>query len=75
VDAAGAVVEPVAGGARRIIAADTVVLSLGVKADEGEVLAFEGVCGNVMYVGDCADPGGTLYNTVHTAFDAAMSLC
>ena len=70
----GAVVESTATGDRKTIPADTVVLSLGVKADEEEVRAFDGVCAEVMYIGDCAASGGTLYNAIHTAFDAAMSL-
>jgi len=49
-------------------------LSLGVKADEDETLSFDDVCDEVMYIGDCMLAGGTLYNAVHTAFDAAMSL-
>jgi len=72
-----------AGGARKTLVADTVVLSLGVRADEEEALAFDDTCDEVMYIGDCvssgsgASPyttGGTLYNAVHTAFNAAMSL-
>ena len=74
VDGTGAVVRSTLDGTERTITVDTVVLSLGVKADESEVFAFEDVCEDVFYIGDCASVGGTLYNAVHTAFDAAMSL-
>ena len=74
VDGTGALVESTLDGAKKTIAADTVVLSLGVRADEAAVYAFDDVCSEVMYIGDCASSGGTLYNAIHTAFDAAMSL-
>jgi len=74
VDENGAVVESMSDGARKTIQADTVVLSLGVKADDEAVAAFDDACGEVMRIGDCATTGGTLYHAIHTAFDAAMSL-
>ena len=75
VDESGAIVESTLDGAKKTIAADTVVLSLGTKADEKKVLAFDDICEDVMYIGDCATDGGTLYKTIHSAFDAAMSIC
>jgi len=74
VDSTGAIVESLIDGTRKTISADTVVLSMGVKANESEVFAFDDVCEEVMYIGDCATSTGTLYNTVHSAFDAAMNL-
>ena len=74
VDSSGAIVESIPDGAKKTLGADTIVLSLGVKADENEVYSFDDVCEEVMYIGDCASSGGTLYNAVHTAFNAAMSL-
>lgn len=74
VDSTGAIVESTIDGSRKTISADTVVLSMGVKADEDEVFAYDDICEEVMYIGDCASNGGTLFNAVHTAFDTAMSL-
>jgi NAD(P)H-nitrite reductase large subunit len=70
----GAVVESTQDGAKKILAADTVILSLGVRPDEEAVSAFEDLAEDVFFVGDCVTNGGTLYNAVHTAFDAVMEI-
>jgi 2,4-dienoyl-CoA reductase-like NADH-dependent reductase (Old Yellow Enzyme family)/NADPH-dependent 2,4-dienoyl-CoA reductase/sulfur reductase-like enzyme len=75
VTAEGAEAESVIDGTRRVLEADTVLLSLGLRADAAETESFEGAAPDVVYIGDCVNSGGTLYNAVHGGFDAVMNLC
>lgn len=52
------------------LACDTVVLSLGVRADMEYVTSFEGCAEDVIAIGDCNAKQGTLYNAVHTGHEA-----
>ncbi|AQR96832.1 FAD-dependent oxidoreductase [Clostridium saccharoperbutylacetonicum] len=69
----GAIIEDKAGN-KKIIKCDTVILSLGVKADRKQVELFEAIVNDVYAIGDCATKGGTLWNATRTGFDAAMDL-
>ncbi|MDR1300078.1 MAG: FAD-dependent oxidoreductase, partial [Oscillospiraceae bacterium] len=62
-----------ADGTRSTLKCDTLVLSLGFRADEAAVHAFDGVCPDIRVIGDAAG-GGTVRNAVRTAFDAVMGI-
>lgn len=53
------------------LACDTLILSLGVKADTSLVESFEGCAMDVVAIGDCNTRQGTLFNAVHTGHEAA----
>jgi len=61
-------------GAKREMACDTVVLSLGVRAKTDAGRAFADCAEEVILVGDCNTKQGTIFNAITTAHDAAMSI-
>ena len=63
-----------ATGAKKEMACDTVVLSLGLRAKTNAVRAFADCADEVFFVGDCNTKQGTLFNAITTAHDAAMSI-
>lgn len=60
-------------GAKRFIAADTVILATGLKPDKAMLAQFEGLAHDVLFIGDCQKPG-TIYNTSTSGYYAAMQL-
>ena len=72
-DETGAVIS-LPDGSRETIPCDTVVLSLGVRADKtAEAMAAE--LGIPLYAaGDCSTSGGTLFKATSGGYDAAMQI-
>ena len=62
-----------ADGEERCVEADTVVLSVGMKARRDEALAYYGSCGRFYMVGDCRQPA-TLQQTNRSAFAVASQI-
>lgn len=69
----GAVVEN-KFGKKEVIPCDTVILSLGVRADKEQVELFKDIAEETYAIGDCIAKGGTLWNATRTGFDAAMEI-
>lgn len=69
----GITVEDVTTGATSEVAADYVVLSLGVKSVNDVQDICKEVCDNVVLVGDAAKPG-RIESSIRTAFEAAYQL-
>lgn len=69
----GATVEDKDGN-KKVIKCDTVILSLGVRADKDQVDMFKDALDEVYAIGDCATKGGTLWNATKTAFNVAMEI-
>ncbi len=69
----GAVIED-KNGNKETIPCDTVILSLGVRADKEQVELFRDIVEETYVIGDCNTKGGTLWNATKTGFDAAMEL-
>jgi NADPH-dependent 2,4-dienoyl-CoA reductase/sulfur reductase-like enzyme len=61
-------------GTTELLACDTVVLSLGFRANPAALSRFDGVAVDTYLVGDCAGRPGTVQTAVRTGFDAAMRL-
>ena len=61
-------------GAKREMACDTLVLSLGIRSKTDAARAFAGCANEVILVGDCNRSQGTVFNAITTAHDAAMSI-
>ena len=61
-------------GTKEVLPCDTVVLSLGVRADRSLEETARGAAPEVLSIGDCSGSGGTLFKATSGAFDAAMSL-
>ena len=53
---------------------DTVVLSMGVRPQDGLAKVFEGCAGTVYNVGDCAVKAGNITSAVRDGFYAAMNI-
>lgn len=70
ITAEGAVVADTSGKTR-LISADSIVLSAGMKSLEKERDAFRGTAFDVIPVGDCAKVG-TISSATRTAYDAAL---
>ncbi|MFA0816137.1 MAG: NAD(P)/FAD-dependent oxidoreductase [Anaerofustis sp.] len=68
----GAVIED-KNGARQTLACDSVVLSLGVKADTATIRELEGLVDNTVIIGDCSKPGN-ITSAVREGFYAALNL-
>jgi 2,4-dienoyl-CoA reductase-like NADH-dependent reductase (Old Yellow Enzyme family)/thioredoxin reductase len=62
-----------ADGAERGVAADSVVMAVGMKARRDEALSFYGTAGRFFAIGDCTRPA-TIHEAVRQAFAAANSL-
>ncbi|MDR1573578.1 MAG: FAD-dependent oxidoreductase [Clostridiales Family XIII bacterium] len=58
---------------RRVIPADTVILSLGFKPRKGVAEQFKGIVSDVRFVGDCVRVGD-VYSAIHGGFDTAVEL-
>ncbi len=69
----GAVVEDKEGNIKTI-PCDTVILSLGVRADMEQVQLFRDIIDDTYTIGDCSTTGGTLYHATRTGFEVAMDL-
>ena len=61
-------------GSRCELAADTCVLSLGMKKNNAAAAQFEGIAPETRLIGDCSEAGGVLWKAVRTGFDWAMEL-
>ena len=61
-------------GTKETLPCDTVVLSLGVRADRSLEEAVKDLAPTVLAIGDCGSSGGTLFKATSGGFDAAMSL-
>ncbi len=61
-------------GAERRLAADTVVLSLGMRKNASAVEEFAGIAPETYVIGDCSNVGGNLWKAVRSGFDMAMEL-
>ena len=72
-DETGAVVSTAEGG-REVLPCDTVVLSLGVRADKSAEEAVRALGYETLTAGDCSQSGGTLFKAVSGGFEAAMCL-
>ena len=59
-----------ADGKQELLSCDTVILSLGVRANAEYVDEFDGCAYDVVAVGDCNTKQGTLYHAVHSAHEA-----
>ncbi len=57
-------------GTEKFIAADSVVLSAGMKPDVNTFDMFDDCAIDIIRIGDCSKTG-TIYTAVHSAFDAA----
>lgn len=73
VNDSGAVIEPVSGGVRETLEADTVVLSIGLRAEPNRETEFYGSGIEYYAVGDCEHPGN-VYTCVHRSYDVARSI-
>lgn len=61
-------------GTRETIPCDTVVLSLGVRADRSAEAIPAALNLPVLYAGDCSTSGGTLFKAVSGGYDAAVQI-
>ena len=61
-------------GNQKTLPADTVILAMGGKPNTDKIRAFEQTIPETYVVGDCNGQLGNLWNSVTTAFDAAMVL-
>ncbi|NMA38395.1 MAG: FAD-dependent oxidoreductase [Papillibacter sp.] len=61
-------------GSTETIPCDTVILSLGVRADRSLEEALGSVAREIYVIGDCSGQGGTLYKAISAAFDAAVKI-
>lgn len=61
-------------GSRCELAADTCVLSLGMKKSAAAAEEFAGIAPETRLIGDCSEAGGVLWKAVRTGFDWAMEL-
>lgn len=68
----GAVVEQ--NGIQKVIPCSDVILSLGVKPDKKLIQSFNDTAADVIYIGDCFTQRGNLYNAIHSAHEAAMTI-
>jgi len=69
----GAVVEPSTGGAKEVIPADNVVLSIGMRPVPSFAEELKGTGIEVFNIGDCFKPGN-VYTSIHSAYDVAKLL-
>lgn len=61
-------------GEKLSLQADTVILAMGGKPDTDRIAGFQNAIAETYVVGDCNGELGNLWNSVTTAFDAAMVL-
>jgi len=61
-------------GSREVIPCDTVVLSLGVRADKSAEEMASGLGIPVYPAGDCSQQGGTLFKATHGGMEAALKI-
>ena len=61
-------------GKQQTLPADTVILAMGGKPNQELIRSFQQTIPETYVVGDCNGELGNLWNSVTTAFDAAMVL-
>ncbi|MBO4318351.1 MAG: FAD-dependent oxidoreductase [Mailhella sp.] len=69
-----AYLEDIHSGSVRQLAADTVVLSLGMRRNAAAAEEFLDIAPETYVIGDCSNMGGNLWKAVHSGFDMAMEL-